>query len=90
MSTLAGSPEHPWVLTTPSGGSEFTAYRDEALDPRGVDQAPGVCPLPIEPQLGTQYVQAAAIDARRHRMRVAQKLANIETGVADQTLRVDG
>jgi hypothetical protein len=28
-----GSAGHPWVLTTPSGGSEFTAYRDEALDP---------------------------------------------------------
>jgi hypothetical protein len=28
-----GSPGHPWVLTTPSGGSEFTAYRDGTLDP---------------------------------------------------------
>src|SRR5271163_4397015 len=28
-----GSAEHPWVLTTPSGGSEFTAYRDGHLDP---------------------------------------------------------
>jgi hypothetical protein len=28
-----GSPGHPWRLTTPSGGSEFTAYRDETLDP---------------------------------------------------------
>jgi hypothetical protein len=28
-----GSPDRPWVLKTPSGGSEFTAYRDETLDP---------------------------------------------------------
>ena len=29
----AGTPEDPWVLTTPSGGSEYTAYRDEEADP---------------------------------------------------------
>jgi hypothetical protein len=28
-----GSPENPWVLTTPSGGSEFTAFRDTGVDP---------------------------------------------------------
>jgi hypothetical protein len=28
-----GTREDPWVLNTPSGGSEFTAYRDEAADP---------------------------------------------------------
>jgi hypothetical protein len=28
-----GGHAHPWVLETPSGGSEFTAYRDETLDP---------------------------------------------------------
>jgi len=28
-----GTPDRPWVLTTPSGGSEFTAYRDDTLDP---------------------------------------------------------
>ena len=28
-----GTPETPWVLKTPSGGSEFQAYRDEVLDP---------------------------------------------------------
>jgi hypothetical protein len=28
-----GTREHPWVLTTPSGQSEFTAFRDETLDP---------------------------------------------------------
>jgi len=28
-----GSPAHPWVLETPSGGSEYSAYRDETLDP---------------------------------------------------------
>lgn len=29
----AGTREDPWVLTTPSGGSEYLAFRDEALDP---------------------------------------------------------
>ena len=28
-----GTPDDPWVLTTPSGGSSFTAHRDEASDP---------------------------------------------------------
>ena len=28
-----GTREDPWVLTTPSGGSSFTAYRDEGSDP---------------------------------------------------------
>jgi hypothetical protein len=28
-----GTRERPWVLTTPSGGSEYTAFRDESLDP---------------------------------------------------------
>ena len=28
-----GTAESPWVLTTPSGGSEYTAYRDETADP---------------------------------------------------------
>ena len=31
--TGEGVPGDPWVLTTPSGGSEFQAYRDEALEP---------------------------------------------------------
>lgn len=29
----AGTREAPWVLKTPSGQSEFTAYRDEGADP---------------------------------------------------------
>jgi hypothetical protein len=29
----SGTREHPWVLKTPSGGSEFQAFRDESLDP---------------------------------------------------------
>ena len=29
----AGTREAPWVLKTPSGQSEFTAYRDAAADP---------------------------------------------------------
>ncbi|HLQ42106.1 MAG TPA: hypothetical protein VK189_04565 [Thermoplasmata archaeon] len=28
-----GAQEHPWHLKTPSGTSEFLAFRDEALDP---------------------------------------------------------
>ena len=28
-----GTREIPWVLQTPSGGSEYEAYRDETLDP---------------------------------------------------------
>ena len=33
MNTGEGTPGKPWSLTTPSGGSEYTAYRDETLDP---------------------------------------------------------
>jgi len=29
----AGTREHPWQLKTPSGTSEFQAFRDETLDP---------------------------------------------------------
>ena len=29
----AGTREQPWLLKTPSGSSEFTAFRDETLDP---------------------------------------------------------
>ena len=29
----AGTREKPWTLRTPSGGSEFQAYRDPAADP---------------------------------------------------------
>jgi hypothetical protein len=28
-----GTADDPWVLTTPSGGSEYLAYRDETADP---------------------------------------------------------
>ena len=28
-----GTREQPWTLKTPSGQSEFTAFRDEAIDP---------------------------------------------------------
>jgi hypothetical protein len=27
-----GTPDSPWLLATPSGGSEFTAYRDDTVD----------------------------------------------------------
>jgi hypothetical protein len=33
MSDPGGTPQDPWVLKTPSGQSEFTAFRDEAADP---------------------------------------------------------
>ena len=33
MTTGQGTREAPWELTTPSGGSTFTAFRDEAMDP---------------------------------------------------------
>jgi hypothetical protein len=29
----AGTKDSPWLLTTPAGGSEFLAWRDETLDP---------------------------------------------------------
>ena len=29
----SGTREDPWVLTTPSGSSEYQMYRDEAADP---------------------------------------------------------
>ena len=31
--SMTGTREQPWTLTTPSGGSEYTAFRDEAADP---------------------------------------------------------
>lgn len=33
MSSGEGTKDNPWVLTTPSGGSEYTMYRDESADP---------------------------------------------------------
>ena len=30
---VGGVKDDPWTLTTPSGGSEFQAWRDEGLDP---------------------------------------------------------
>ena len=31
--TGSGTRNDPWMLATPSGGSEYTAYRDETLSP---------------------------------------------------------
>jgi len=31
-----GTKDDPWVLRTPSGESEFTAYRDQAADPPAI------------------------------------------------------
>jgi hypothetical protein len=33
MASASGTREDPWQLTTPSGGSEYTMFRDESLDP---------------------------------------------------------
>ena len=33
MASGAGLKDDPWTLTTPSGGSEYQAWRDEGLDP---------------------------------------------------------
>jgi hypothetical protein len=33
MSTGSGTRADPWVLRTPPGQSEYTAFRDESLDP---------------------------------------------------------
>ena len=33
MADAEGTRDNPWTLTTPSGGSEYTMYRDEAADP---------------------------------------------------------
>jgi hypothetical protein len=33
MAGQAGTRANPWKLKTPSGGSEFVAFKDEALDP---------------------------------------------------------
>jgi hypothetical protein len=32
----SGTREDPWILTTPPGKSEYTAYRDETCDPPAV------------------------------------------------------
>ena len=36
MSKAKGTKEQPWALTTPSGSSEFLAWRDEAAAPRAL------------------------------------------------------
>ena len=33
MANGGGLKDNPWTLTTPGGGSEFRAWRDETLDP---------------------------------------------------------
>jgi len=33
MAQGEGTKESPWTLATPSGGSEYTMYKDEAADP---------------------------------------------------------
>ena len=36
MAIGSGTREDPWVLTTPSGSSEYRMYRDEAADPPAI------------------------------------------------------
>ena len=33
MTSGSGTPSDPWTLSTPAGGSDFQAWRDESLDP---------------------------------------------------------
>ncbi len=35
-STGSGTPDDPWILTTPPGRSDYQAYRDETADPPAV------------------------------------------------------
>ena len=37
----SGTPEDPWILTTPPGKSEYRAYRDESAEPPAVVVAVG-------------------------------------------------
>src|SRR5436305_9826218 len=34
--TGSGTREHPWVLSTPPGSSQYQAYKDEAADPPAI------------------------------------------------------
>jgi hypothetical protein len=36
MSDLKGTKDNPWILKTPSGRSEYKAYKDNTLDPPAV------------------------------------------------------
>ena len=36
MATGTGTVDDPWVLTTPSGGSEYRMWKDEAADPPAI------------------------------------------------------
>jgi hypothetical protein len=38
---LEGTPESPWRVRTPSGGSEYEAWRDESLDPPAAPASSG-------------------------------------------------
>lgn len=36
MANGHGTKDDPWMLQTPSGGSEYTAYRDDTTEPRAL------------------------------------------------------
>jgi hypothetical protein len=69
---VAGTREDPWQLTTPSGGSAYTAYRDPEADPPGLKKGlrgrfANYVP-PVLEQLGGVEVEHKA---RGNRMRAA-------------------
>ncbi len=43
--TGSGTPEDPWTLTTPPGGSTYQAHRDETADPPAVVVVAGTTEL---------------------------------------------
>jgi hypothetical protein len=54
-----------------------------------VYQAPLPPALRVEVQFVTEDIEASAVDGYRHRPRVQQKLAYIETAIAHQTFRIN-
>ena len=44
---MSGTPEHPWLLQTPSLQSEFQAYRDEGADPPALVAQVGKTEAPL-------------------------------------------
>src|SRR5438067_1244977 len=57
----------------------------------GMHEAPLLCPRAVEPQLGAEDIQPAAIDFDWNRSGnwIAEELADVEAPVADQPFRID-
>ncbi len=68
-----GTREDPWTLTTPSGGSEYTAFRDESLDPPALVVQVGKTRAALPPALPRRPARdaerARRLDAARQRRR---------------------